>query len=264
MARKKERVKITKAVAKTKVVQKVTVNIGGRGGRARKSTAPRKQSRSLPLQPVQIFNSLPPPAQQGESMFQSAQVLNRLLEPVNMRLEALMRRRQDAPAAPQMVQADQRLPDVDDGDHRQRVLDLPDAPLIQPAQSLVPTGFQRMDDPHENVPIVDSAFEKREASSASSSAGASSPSSSAAASSSTSSAGTSVLLSPQPGRGFNFDSLTLSDAEKLRVRRRPGDLSPIPSLEEAVRHFGVKIQAHQRTQSELLKILKPLLHNRNK
>lgn len=261
MARKKDQAKITQAVAKTKVVQKVTVNIGGRAARGRKSKAPRKSSRAIPSQPVQIFNSMPAPVQQGESMFQSAQVLNRLLEPVNMRLEALIRRRQDVPPiAPQNVQVDQRLPDVDSSDHRQRVLDLPDAPLLQPEPALVSAGFQRMDDPHESVPIepVDSTYGKYE--------DQPQQDSSRASASAASSASTSNLLSPQPGRRFefNFQTFTLADAEKLKVRRKPGDTSPFPSLEEAVRHFGIKIQAHQRTQQGMLQLLRIAIQNRDK
>ena len=234
MARKKEQAKITKAVAKSKVVQKVTVNIGGRAGRGRKSTAPRKPPRPLPAQPIQIFNSLPPPAQQGESMIQSAHVLNRLLEPVNMRLEALIRQRRYAPLPPQNVEV-QRLPDV--GDHRQRALDLPDAPLIQPDASLIPSGVQQMDDLD-----ADPSFGKREAQSQSASASASSASSASA------------------GSGFNYDTLTLAAAAKLKVRRRQGDDFPEPSLEEAVRHFGIQIS--HPPKDELLRLLAPRLQNR--
>ena len=89
---KKERVKRTRAKPKN-VIQKVVVNVGGRGGGGRKSTAPSGPPRPTPLQQatqfLQAAQSRPPIA--GESLIQSAQVLQRMIEPINLRLEALIR-----------------------------------------------------------------------------------------------------------------------------------------------------------------------------
>jgi len=98
---KKERVKRTRAKAKN-VIQKVVVNVGGRGGGGRKSTAPSGPPRPTPLQQatqfIQATQSRPPVL--GESMIQSSQMLQRLLDPINMRLEVLMRQRQEVQPQP--------------------------------------------------------------------------------------------------------------------------------------------------------------------
>ena len=185
---KKERVKRTRAKPKN-VIQKVIVNVGGRGGGGRKSTAPSGPPRPTPLQQatqfLQATQSRPPIA--GESLIQSAQVLQRMIEPINLRLEALIRqgresqpinitnppiniRQPDIFVAPPSVSINQRFPDINiqsfpnmqqHREHNQaHVADLPDAPLVQPQMALVSSLPMRMDDPHEDVPLenLDPAF----------------------------------------------------------------------------------------------------------
>jgi hypothetical protein len=92
---------------------------------------------------------------QGESLFQSAQVLQRLIDPINARLDLLMPKPQGS-AFPNMEQHSKH--------DRQHVADLPDAQLVQPKAPLVPAGPMRMDDPHEEVPLnkVDPALVQEE------------------------------------------------------------------------------------------------------
>jgi hypothetical protein len=81
---------------------------------------------------------------QGESLFQSAQVLQRLIDPINARLDLLMPKPQGS-AFPNMEQH---------RDHnRQHVADLPDEQLVRPNAPLLLAGPMRMDDPHEDVPL---------------------------------------------------------------------------------------------------------------
>lgn len=87
---KKEKVKRARAKPKN-VVQKVTVNIGGRGGGGRKSTAPSGPPRPTPLQQATQFMQSFQIPRQGESMVQSAQMLQRLIDPINARLDAFVR-----------------------------------------------------------------------------------------------------------------------------------------------------------------------------
>ena len=98
MPKKDAKIKRTRAKAKN-VIQKVVVNVGGRGGGGRKSTAPSQPPRPTPLQQAtQFLQATQSRPQQGESMIQSAQVLQRLLDPINMRLESIIRQRQEVPA----------------------------------------------------------------------------------------------------------------------------------------------------------------------
>lgn len=161
--------------------------MGGRGGGGRKTTAPSGPPRPTPLQQATQFLQATQSRPQteglrGESMIQSAQVLQRLLDPINMRLEVLMRQRQEGqpiniPAinmppinisnpiniqqpdifvAPPNVSINQRFPDINiqHRDHnRQHVADLPDEPLVRPNAPLLLAGPMRMDDPHEDVPL---------------------------------------------------------------------------------------------------------------
>jgi hypothetical protein len=94
---------------------------------------------------------------QGESLFQSAQVLQRLIDPINARLDLLMpKQEQQGSAFPNM--------EIHSKHDRQHVADLPDAQLVQPKAPLVPAGPMRMDDPHEAVPLnkVDPALVQEE------------------------------------------------------------------------------------------------------
>jgi len=177
---KKERVKRARAKPKN-VIQKVVVNVGGRGGGGRKSTAPSGPPRPTPLQQATQFVQSFQQPRQGESMVQSAQVLQRLLDPINARLDAIMQSnmRQQAPAinitnppinitnppisirqpdifmAPPNVSINQRFPDINIQmpNQRDRVADLPDEPLVRPNAPLVLAGPMRMDDAHEDVPL---------------------------------------------------------------------------------------------------------------
>lgn len=134
------------------ISQTVVVNVGGR----KKSSAP-TQPRPTPLQQATQFIQATRP-QQGESLIQSAQVLQRLLEPTNLRLEALLRQ-QRQPAQPINIgQPNINVPitqpiNINLPAQRDRVLDQPDAPLVQPPPPLVPAGPQRLDPPHQDVPL---------------------------------------------------------------------------------------------------------------
>lgn len=186
---KKEKGKVKRARAKPKnVIQKVVVNVGGRGGGGRKSTAPSGPPRPTPLQQAtQFIQSFQIP-RQGESMVQSAQMLQRLIDPINARLDAFVRQQVPGPVntitmppinitnppinirpdifvGPPNVSINQRFPDIniqapnfpnmeEHRDHnRQHVADLPDEPLVRPNAPLVLAGPMRMDDPHEDVPL---------------------------------------------------------------------------------------------------------------
>lgn len=81
-----KKVKKTRAKAKN-VSQTVIVNVGRRGGSKAPSTAP---PRPTPLQQALQFVQATRPPQQGESLIQSTQVLQRMLEPINRRLDTLM------------------------------------------------------------------------------------------------------------------------------------------------------------------------------
>lgn len=181
--------KVKRARAKPKnVIQKVVVNVGGRGGGGRKSTAPSGPPRPTPLQQAtQFIQSFQIP-RQGESMVQSAQMLQRLIDPINARLDAFVRQQVPGPVnnitmppinitnppinirpdifvGPPNVSINQRFPDINiqapnfpnmeqHRDHnRQHVADLPDEPLVRPNAPLLLAGPMRMDDPHEDVPL---------------------------------------------------------------------------------------------------------------
>jgi hypothetical protein len=224
MAKQSKKVKKTRAKAKN-VTQTVIVNVGKRGGSKAPATVP---PRPTPLQQALQFVQATRPAQssldslrQGESLIQSTQVLQRMLEPINRQLEVLMRQpvpainiaqpainvtqppisitqppisitqpaisfppinitqppisiSQTMPQAmlkPQVSMASQtevvappvqgikpfppyQLPQTPLS-YRDYVLDLPDAPLVQPAKPLVPGGSLRLDPEHEDVPIVE-------------------------------------------------------------------------------------------------------------
>lgn len=151
--------------------------MGGRGGgvsRASKTTAPSGPPRPTPLQTALEFAKSFQPPRPVEPAVPPAQVLQRLLEPIQMRLDTLMQRQPsmnlpinitqppinirqpDIFVAPPNVSINQRFPDINiqHRDHnRQHVADLPDAPLVQPNAPLVLAGPMRMDDPHEDVPL---------------------------------------------------------------------------------------------------------------
>jgi hypothetical protein len=182
---KKEKVKRARAKPKN-VIQKVVVNVGGRGGGGRKSTAPSGPPRPTPLQQATQFMQSFQIPRQGESMVQSAQMLQRLIDPINARLDALVRQsgpvnnitmppinitnppiniRPDIFVGPPNVSINQRFPDINiqapnfpnmeqHRDHnRQHVADLPDEQLVRPNAPLLLAGPMRMDDPHEDVPL---------------------------------------------------------------------------------------------------------------
>lgn len=158
--------------------------MGGRGGgvsRASKTTAPSGPPRPTPLQTALEFARSFQPPRPVEPAIPPAQVLQRLLEPIQLRLDTLMQRQPsmnlpinitqppinirqpDILVSPPNVSINQRFPDINiqtfpnmeqHRDHnRQHVADLPDAPLVQPNAPLVLAGPMRMDDPHEDVPL---------------------------------------------------------------------------------------------------------------
>jgi hypothetical protein len=155
---KSHKVATTRAKAKN-VTQTVIVNVGKRG---KASTAP---PRPTPLQQaLQLVQATRQPLQ-GESLVQSTQVLQRMLEPINRQLQALIRPAPTVAPLP-MVQAPlaqapvegikpfqpYQLPQTPVS-YTDYVLDLPDAPLVQPPKPLVPAGPLRLDPEHEDVPI---------------------------------------------------------------------------------------------------------------
>ena len=184
--------KKTRAKAKN-VTQTVIVNVGKRGG----SKAP-AILRPTPLQQaLQLVQATRQPQQssldslrQGESLIQSTQNLQRMLEPINRQLEALMRPRgselvplQSVPfpqapvVAPMVAPMVAPLQAPTEGikpfvpfelpqtplSYRDYVLDLPDAPLVEPPKPLLPAGPLRLDPEHEDVPVVEEKEEEREA-----------------------------------------------------------------------------------------------------
>ena len=246
------RSKKTRAKAKN-VTQTVIVNVGKRGG-GKSATAPPVRSAPTPLQQaLQLLQTQRQPPQ-GESLIQSTQILPRMIEPINRRLEVLMRQPSQVPAInitqppiniaqpaisvtqppinvsqpainfppinitqppinvsqpainfppinvsqpainissmqpqalplvkPQASMASQteapqiqaplvqgikpfqpyQLPQTPLS-YRDYVLDLPDAPLVEPAKPLVPGGSLRLDPEHEDVPIVRPVVEEKE------------------------------------------------------------------------------------------------------
>ena len=152
---KSQKVATTRAKPKN-VIQKVIVNVVGRtsgGGRKAPSGPPRPTPLQQAIQFAQAFQQ----PRQGESLFQSAQVLQRLIDPINARLDLLMpKQEQQGSAFPNM--------EIHSKHDRQHVADLPDAQLVQPKAPLVPAGPMRMDDPHEAVPLnkVDPALVQEE------------------------------------------------------------------------------------------------------
>jgi len=248
MPKKGKMVKKTRAKAKN-VTQTVIVNVGKRGGG---KSAPPVRSAPTPLQQaLQLLQTQRQPPQ-GESLIQSTQILQRMIEPINRRLEVLMRQPSQVPAInitqppiniaqpaisvtqppinvsqpainfppinitqppinvsqpainfppinvsqpainisqtmpqamvkPQASMASQteapqiqaplvqgikpfqpyQLPQTPLS-YRDYVLDLPDAPLVEPAKPLVPGGSLRLDPEHEDVPIVRPVVEEKE------------------------------------------------------------------------------------------------------
>jgi hypothetical protein len=89
MPKSSKKVKKTRAKAKN-VSQTVIVNVGRRGGSKAPATAPPIRSAPTPLQQaLQLVQATRPP-QQGESLIQSTQILQRMIEPINRQLQALM------------------------------------------------------------------------------------------------------------------------------------------------------------------------------
>jgi len=200
MPKPSKKVRKTRAKAKN-VTQTVIVNVGKRGGSKAPTTAP---PRPTPLQQALQFVQATRPAQnsldslrQGESLIQSTQVLQRMLDPINRQLQALMNQpainiappiiniSQPSVKAPEVkpqasmasqteVVAPAQLPMVQGIkpsppyqlpaaplSYHDFVLDLPDAQLVQPPKPLVPGGSLRLDPEHEDVPIVEA--EEKEA-----------------------------------------------------------------------------------------------------
>lgn len=185
--------KKTKVKGRVKAVtQTVNVYVGKRGGgsKAAPTQAPRPTALQQATQLVQAMR----PQQQGESFIQALPLLQRLVEPVNARLEALIQQGRREPIPPNinipvniappnvnvpvniqqqnemMREFAQRLDEIQSRlppRPREQVLDLPDAQLVQPTQPLIPAGPPRLDDPHEDVPLEELeehvAEEKQEA-----------------------------------------------------------------------------------------------------
>lgn len=142
MPRRNVRVKRTKAKAKN-VVQKVIVNVGGRGAGPRKSTAPSQPPRPSPLQQALQLAQMMRPAI-PEPLISSVQVLSRLLDPIRAKLEMVTQG---------VKETQTEYPRLQTTETQTQVLDLPDAPLVLPPSPLISGGPKRMDDVHEEVPL---------------------------------------------------------------------------------------------------------------
>jgi hypothetical protein len=175
------KVKKTKK-GKTIVTQKVTVNIGKGGGRGRKTTSgPPQPSQAERM--VQLFapllaqrQGLAPLVQTGQSLLPSQQQLQSL-ESILSKLIP-----KEGPAGPRGEKGEKgeqgprgyyfgsATPSIeslspvslqsfafdfsdDNQSGKSFVLDQPDAPLVQAAQPAVSGGPQRLDPPHEDVPL---------------------------------------------------------------------------------------------------------------
>jgi hypothetical protein len=228
------------------------------------------------MQFVQAFQ----PPRPVEPIVAPAQLLQRLLDPINARFDLLMRqpspainlRQPDIFIAPPNVSINQRFPDINiqapifpnkerfaqgpnlgrpmDGeqhrDHnRQHVADLPDAPLVQPNAPLLLAGPMRMDDPHEDVPLnqIDPALVSEDEEEEGPRVGGESSSAASL------------------GSNFNYEFFTLDDVNRLVVRRKPDNLSDIPSLEEVVQHFGIRIPNKQRNKENMIQLLRQRVPN---
>jgi hypothetical protein len=131
------------------------------------------------LPSVQAMQSRPL-VEQGKPLVESAQILSRLLEPINLRLETLIAAAQPAIGKsklslesfepitiepkpkklslesfepiviePKVAVLEPKVPEPT----RQKIADLPDAPLIQPEPALVSNAPIRLDPIHEDVPL---------------------------------------------------------------------------------------------------------------
>lgn len=177
--------KKTRAKAKN-VTQTVIVNVGKKRSAPTRPTIPKP----TPLQQAtQFIQSAGPLIRPADSMFQSVQLMQRLIEPTTMKINQLQEaiaklqpaKQEPQQAVPLPVKPQPLNPVVEvslPSKPRETVLDQPDAPLVTPSKPLVPAGPPRLDDPHEDVPIREIepereveyvAEEKQEASQASSS-----------------------------------------------------------------------------------------------
>lgn len=254
MPKKEKKIKVKGKVKN--ISQTVVVNVGGR----KKSSAP-TQVRPTPLQQATQFIQATRP-QQGESLFQSSQLLQRLLEPTNLRLEALLRQQRQGMQPINIGQPNINVPinlpaqpNINIGQPninvpinfppqpislpvkpRESVLDQPDEQLVTPTKPLVPAGPLRLDDPHEDVPIRDIEYvaeEKQEASQPASSSPISDD-------------------DIEPPGDFDYDNLTLNDLRKLQVDRRT-NLGP--SLREIAVHYGLQPGRKYRTKDKLIELI---------
>ena len=153
-------------------------------------------------------------------MFQSAQLLSRLLEPVNLRLDALVNSRSRG-AEPQAAAPNQNPPNPDpqlaEDNNRQGVVNQPDQQMVQPDQALVESGPLLLND-ERAIALNKSGGESAEP-------------------------------------AFDYDNFTLGDLNKLYVSRKKDNKSAIPTLEEVLRHFQVPFQKFQRTKEILTALL---------
>jgi hypothetical protein len=207
-------------------------------------------------------------------MIQSAQQIQRLLEPVNMRLESLIRQRQEMPninirpanvnqASIPPLRPEPRRDEM--VDRRTRVLDLPDAPLIQPEMPLVPGGYMRMDDPHEEVPIQQGAGKNEAPQTAAESAKEpeEEPSFFTPPRRTQAAASSSGVSSSMRGDGRpNYENVDANDIPHFKIRRGAGDPSDILTLEGFLRHHGVPIPREGRKKEDLIKMAKAVINNR--
>jgi hypothetical protein len=203
----------------------------------------------------------------GEPMIQSAQLLQRLLEPVNMRLESLIRQRQEMPniqvnqaSIPPLRPEPRR--DIEMVDRRTRVLDLPDAQLIQPVMPLVPGGYMRMDDPHEEVPIQQGAG-KHEAPQTAAESAEEEPSFFTPPRRTQAAASSSGVSSSVRGDGRpNYENVDVNDIPHFKIRRGAGDPIDILTLEGFLRHHRVPIPREGRRKEDLIIMAKAVINNR--
>jgi hypothetical protein len=173
------KVKKTKK-GKTIVTQKVTVNIGKGGGKARRTTSGQPQ----PSQAERMVQLFAPLLAQRQSLVQTGQPLQssqQQLQSLESILSKLIPKQgekgekgdkgEPAPIFNYDPSASIRTPSLASSESRSSldsfafdfsgldqsgrsyVLDQPDSPLVRPSQPAVSGGAQRLDPPHEDVPL---------------------------------------------------------------------------------------------------------------
>lgn len=240
----KKKAKVSKA---KNITQTVIVNVGKKRSAPTRPSAPKPtpyQQMSQLFQPMVASLQAVRPA---DSLLQSAQLLQRLIEPTTKRLDLLQPQvaslqPQVASLGPQIASLQEMVKNLQNqppptpifitSKPRETVLDLPDEQLITPTKPLVPAGPQRLDDPHEDVPIREIEYvaeEKQEASKPS--------------------------VEEEPPGGFDYENITLDQLNKLPVLRRPNTPVDRPTLREVARYFNIPLGRTEGNKDAIVRII---------